>query len=339
MMETKLMTTPDDWLNLTKEEALAPDLPICDAHHHLFDHPNNRYLLDDFYKDLDCGHNVVKTVFLECMADYRREGPEEMRPVGETEFINAIAKKSATGRFGPARVAAGIVAYADLLLGDFVQPVLEEHLKAARTRFRGIRHACGWDESPSVKNSHTHPFKGLMLDSTFRKGFACLEGLGLRFDAWLYHTQLMEIVDLARAFPGTPIILNHVGGPLGIGPYAGKQTDVFDVWKRGILELAACPNVVVKLGGLAMPINGFGWHERETPPGSKLLADATAPYFLFCIEHFGVNRCMFESNFPVDKLSCSYTVLWNSFKRMTNDFSLEERLALFHDNAVRIYNI
>jgi len=333
------MNMLDEWLNLTKEDALEPDLPICDAHHHLFDHPHNRYLLDDLLQDLDCEHNVVKTVFLECMAMYRKEGPHETRPVGETEFVNGIAAQSASGQYGPTQVATGIVGYADLLLGDFVQSVLEEHLAAAKNRFRGIRHACGWDESPAVKNSHTNPFKGLLLDSSFRRGFACLEGLDLRFDAWLYHTQLMELVDLARAFPGTTIILNHVGGPLGIGPYSGKQKEVFDVWKRGILELAACPNLVVKLGGLAMPINGFGWHEREKPPGSKLLVDATAPYFLFCIEHFGVDRCMFESNFPVDKISCSYTILWNSFKRMTKDFSSEERNALFHDTAVNVYGI
>jgi L-fuconolactonase len=333
------MNTLNEWLDLTKEDVLAPELPICDAHHHLFDHPDNRYLLDDLYKDIIGGHKVVKTVFLECMAMYRQEGPRETRPVGETEFINDIANQSNAGIYGPARVAAGIVGYADLLLGDAVKPVLEEHIAAAKKRFRGIRHACGWDESPAVKNSHTHPFKGLMQDSTFRKGFACLEGLGLRFDAWCYHTQLMELADLASAFPGTAIILNHIGGPLGIGPYAGRQQDVFEVWKRSIAELAKYPNVVVKLGGLAMPINGFGWHERKTPPGSKMLADTTAPYFLFCIEQFGVDRCMFESNFPVDKLSCSYTVLWNSFKRMTRDFSAEERLALFHDNACKVYDI
>ena len=333
------MNPLEEWLAQTHEEALDGDLPICDAHHHLFDHPGRRYLLEDFYRDLDCGHRIVKTVFLECMAEYRQEGPEEFRPVGETEFINSLAEESASGKSGPTRVAAGISGYADLLLGKKVQPVLEAHMAAAPARFKGIRHACGWDESPEVKNSHSKPFKGLMLDAVFRKGFACLEKLGLRFDAWCYHTQLAELADLARAFPEIPIILNHIGGPLGIGPYAGKQKDVFDLWRRSIPGLAACPNVSVKLGGLAMPINGFGWHEREKPVGSQELADATAPYFLFCIEHFGVDRCMFESNFPVDKVSCSYTVLWNSFKRMTDGFSHEERLALFHDNAVRVYGI
>lgn len=334
-----MATDLETWLNLTKEEALDPALPICDPHHHLWDTPQTRYLLDDLLQDLGGGHSVAATVFVECMAMYRKNGPREMKPIGETEFVQGIAAQSASGRYGPTAVAAGIVSFADLTLGDGAQPVLEAHIAASRNRFRGIRHATSWHVSPEIRNAHTKPTEGLLLDATFRKGFACLEKLGLSFDAWMYHCQLMDLADLAKAFPNTVIILDHVGGPLGIGPYAGKRTEVFEEWKKGVSAVAACPNVVVKLGGLTMPMCGFAWHKQAKPPTSAELAETTGPYYLYCIEKFGVNRCMFESNFPVDKASCSYTVLWNSFKRMTHDFSAAERAALFHDTAVRVYRL
>ena len=327
------------WLELVKEEPIDPDLPICDPHHHLWDHPKHRYLLDELLKDTGSGHNVRQTVFVECMSMYRKNASEAMKPVGETEFIQGIAAQSASGQYGETVVAAGIISFADLRLGTAVKPVLEAHIAASTNRFRGIRHACSWDASDEVRNSHTNPPQSLYLESKFREGFACLEKYGLIFDSWLYHTQLMELASLAKAFPEVTIILDHVGGPLGIGPYAGKREEIYEIWKKGILELATCPNVVVKLGGLSMPINGFGWHKRAISPTSEELAAATAPYFLFCIEQFGVNRCMFESNFPVDKISCSYTVLWNSFKRIVHDFSSDEKGALFHDTAVRVYSL
>ncbi len=326
-------------LRLTMEEALAPELPICDPHHHLWDTPRDRYLLDELLKDLGGGHRIAQTVFVECASMYRKDGPEEMKPVGETEFVQGIAAQSASGHYGPTAVAAGIVSLADLSLGSAVEPVLEAHIAASQNRFRGIRHASSWHVSDKIRNAHTNPAEGLLLDATFRQGFACLYKLGLSFDAWLYHTQLADLVDLAQAFPDAPIILDHVGGPLGIGPYAGKQDEVFTEWRRGIIDLAECRNVVIKLGGVTMPMCGFGWHKRDKPPTSAEIAEATAPYYLFCIEQFGVERCKFESNFPVDKASCSYTVLWNSFKRVTDDFSPAERLALFHDTAARVYRL
>lgn len=329
----------EDWLALTQEDPLDPELPIIDPHHHLWDYPHSRYLLDEFLQDAGSGHNILQTVFVECRSMYRQDGPPEMRPVGETEFVRGIAAMSASGQYGSTAVAAGIVSFADLSLGSSVESVLEAHIAAGGERFRGIRHAAGWDASDEVRNSHTNPPKGLLLDSTFRAGFACLPKYNLSFDAWLYHPQLPELADLARAFPDVTIILDHVGGPLGIGPYRGKREEVFQEWKRGITELAACHNVVVKLGGVTMPICGFGWHKQAKLPTSADLAEATAPYYLFCIEHFGVQRCMFESNFPVDKASCSYRVLWNSFKRMTKDFSAAERAALFHDTAARTYRL
>ena len=320
------------------EDVLEPERPICDPHHHLWDHPGRRYLLDELLADTASGHNVVATVFVECMSMYRASGEPASRPVGETEFVNGIAAMSASGGFGPTRVASGIVSFADLALGERVGSVLDAHL-AASPRFRGIRHAAGWEASDQVRNSHTNPPPGLLGDARFRRGFAELAPRGLTFDAWLYHPQLPELTDLAKAFPDTTIVLDHFGGPLGIGPYAGRRAEVFGGWKTAIRALADCPNVVVKLGGLVMPLNGFGFHKREQPIGSVELAEATRDWYLHTIECFGVERCMFESNFPVDKVSVSYRVLWNSFKRIAAGFSAAERSALFHNTAVRVYRL
>jgi predicted TIM-barrel fold metal-dependent hydrolase len=209
----------------------------------------------------------------------------------------------------------------------------------ASERFRGIRYASAWDATAQVRNAHTKPSNDLLASRQFRAGFACLNELGLSFDAWLYHTQIPELTDLARAFPDATIILDHVGGPLGIGPYAGKREEVFGIWRKNIVELADCENVLVKLGGLTMTMSGFGWHKRDAPPGSIELAEAMGPYYQACIDSFGVERCMFESNFPVDRASCSYTNLWNAFKRLTQDYSKSERAALFHDTAAHVYRL
>jgi L-fuconolactonase len=328
----------DQWLDQVKEEILEPELPICDPHHHLWDHPGRRYLLDELLADTGSGHTVAATVFVECMSMYRAAGPEALRPVGETEFVNGVAAMSASGRYGATRVAAGIVSFADLTLGERVGAVLDAHA-AASPRFRGIRHAAGWDASDQIRNSHTDPPPGLLGDPRFRRGFAELGRRGLSFDAWLYHPQLPELTDLARAFPDTAIVLDHFGGPLGIGPYEGRRAEIFDGWKRAIRELARCPNVVAKLGGLVMPINGFGFHRRSRPPTSAELAEATRDWYLHAIDCFGPARAMFESNFPVDKASCSYHVLWNAFKRLTTGWSVPDRAMLFHDTAVRVYRL
>ena len=325
------------WLQLTSEPPVEPSLPICDPHHHFWDRPEERYLVEELLQDVRGGHHIVSTVLIECRERWRKDGPEAMRPVGETEFVERIVGPS--GMHGETAVAAGIVGFADLSVGAAVAPVLEAHLAASPKRFRGIRHSCTWDASPAAKTATPGIPPGLMLDGRFRAGLACLHRYGLSFEAWLYHPQLPEFAALARAVPAVPMILNHVGGLLGVGPYAGKRDEVFQVWKRGIAEVATCPNVVVKLGGLGMVRCGFDWHTRPTPPDSTALMQATAPYYLYCIEQFGPNRCMFESNFPVDKISCAYGVLWNSFKRMTKDFSPAERAALFHDTAARAYRL
>ena len=331
-----------DWLNLTQETALEPELPICDPHHHLWDVPQNRaqrYLLDELLADInDSGHNIRSTVFMECTAMYRADGPEPLRPVGETEFVNGIAAMCASGIYGDIRACAAIVSFADLSLGPAVGEVLDAHLAASR-RFRGIRHASGWDASEQIRNSHTRPTARLLEDATFRRGFAELGKRNLSFDAWLYHPQIPEVTRLAQAFPDTTIIFDHLGGPLGIGPYTGQHEAIFRQWQADVSALARCDNVVAKLGGMVMPINGFGFHKQDAPPASSVIADTTRAYYLHMIDAFGTDRCMFESNFPVDKASCSYGVLWNAFKRMTADFSAADKAALYHDTAVRIYNV
>jgi L-fuconolactonase len=331
----------DAWLAQVQEDALEPGLAICDPHHHFWDREGDRYLLEELLEDTGTrhgptAHNIVSTVFVQCRSMYRQSGPEQLKPVGETEFVQGIAAQSASGQYGPTAVAAGIVGHADLTLGAAVDEVLEAHVAASPNRFRGIRHSTVWDPKlESMGRRSTQ--QGLMGEASFREGLKRLAKYGLTFDAWHYHHQLGELVELARAVPEVTIVLCHVGGPLGIGPY--ERDEVFDGWKRDIERVARCPNVVVKLGGLSMPICGFEWHTREIPPSSAELAEATAPYFLHCIEQFGPKRSMFESNFPVDKASCSYGVLWNSFKRIASGFSGDEKASLFHDTATRVYRI
>ena len=321
---------------LLSEAPLEPDLPICDAHHHLWERAERSYLLKDFLEDLRCGHKIVATVGIECGYAYRTDGPERLKPVGETEFLNGVANHAYTDAALGTNIVAAIVAFADLTLGDAVAPVLEAHLAASPSRFRGIRHSTTWDASGALRSDAE---RGLMADGAFRKGFAWLKKFNLSFDAWLYQPQLMELADLAQAFPEVTMILNHIGAPLGVGPYAGKRDEVFQVWSRGIAQVARCPNVVVKLGGVGSVRSGYDWHERKIHPASSEVAATLKPYFEWCIDQFGVDRCMFESNFPVEKLANSYVTVWNAFKRITENYSAAERAALFHDTAARVYRI
>jgi len=324
---------------LIPENPIEPDLPICDPHHHLWDGPGDRgqYLPDDFLRDADCGHHIIRTVFVECGTHYREHGPREMRCVGETEFARSAGARPAKLRHGTIDVAAGIVAFADLTLGAEVSQLLEMHIAAGGQRLRGIRQVCTWDSDPAVHSMGLS--KEMMGDARFREGFAKLQKYGLSYDAWQYYTQLTDLADLARAFPETTIIVNHTGGPLGIGRHAEGRSEMYTQWQRGMRELAGCPNVVVKLGGLGMPRCGFGWEQQAEPPGSADVAETLSPYISFCAERFGVERCMFESNFPVDKESYSYAVLWNSFKRICKHCSADEKAALFHDTAARVYRL
>lgn len=330
------MSDRSEWLAKTVEEPLDPDLEICDAHHHLWDRGGQCYLAEEFADDTT-GHRVTKSVYVECLSMYQEDGPEALRPVGESEFVDRITSAEPSGALG-LRVAAGIVGFAELTLGAAVRPVLEAHIEAS-SRFRGVRYATAWDASDKVHNAHTKPSQYLLGEADFRAGFQCLGALDLTFDAWLYFHQIPELTDLARAFPDTPIILNHVGGPIGIGPYTGKRDEIFGTWEAHIAALAKCDNVLVKLGGLTMTPAGFGWHKRDKPASSVELAQAMSPYYRACIEHFGPDRCMFESNFPVDGTGASGTILWNAFKRVAENYTGDERRALFHDTAARAYKI
>jgi len=327
-----------EWLNQWQEEILEPDLPIVDPHHHLWDVPDwdTRYLLDELLADLRTGHNIIATVFLQCWSMHRAAGPEAMKPVGETEFVNGIAAMSASGNYGPTQICAGIVGTADLTLGERVHEVLEAHIQAGGGRFRGIRHALAYDAALGASTANP---PHLAADPAYRAGFAQLAPLGLSYDAWLYHPQLPELTELARAFPETPIVLNHIGAPLGTGPYAGRRDEIFATWAASMRELAACQNVHVKLGGMGMGRYGNAFHEQPAPPSSEKLAEVCRPYVETCIEAFGVNRCMFESNFPVDKGAYPYAAYWNACKILARGASPTEKAALFKDTAARFYKL
>jgi predicted TIM-barrel fold metal-dependent hydrolase len=328
---------PDEaWLaRLPPEPVLEPGLPIIDAHHHLWAKPGYPYGVPEFLADVATGHDIVASVFIECHSAWRQDGPEALRPVGETEHVAACAARiDAAG--GP-RIAAGIVAYADLTLGDAVAPVLEAHLAAGQGRLRGIRQQATWDEDPAI--GHGAPCTGLLRRADFRAGLARLAPLGLSFDLWVFHHQLDEALEIARAFPGTTFILGHCGGQLGYGRHAGRREEIFAAWKDGMAALAACPNVMCKLGGLTMRLAAFDYAARDVPPSSAELAALWAPTIHSCIELFGPGRCLFESNFPVEKMGVGYATLWNAFKRLAAGASGDEKLALFSGTARRAYRI
>src|SRR6476661_1468320 len=320
----------EDWLALRKEEILDPARPIVDPHHHLWDRGGQRYLIEEMAQDIASGHNIVATVYVEARSMYRAGGPEALRPVGEVEFANGVAAMTAIG--------AGIVGHVNLL-GEGARGVLETEIAAGQGRFRGIRHSSAWDADANVAGMYAKRPKGLLLDPTFRKGLACLAPLGLSFDAWLFHPQIGELTDLARAFPDTKIALDHCGGPIGIGSYANRRDEIFPAWKASVQEIAGCPNVAVKLGGLAMCLFGNDYHLRPKPPSSEEAAASWRPYIETCIEAFGPNRCMFESNFPPDKGQCSYQVIFNAFKRLATQYGEAEKTALFSKTATDFYRL
>jgi len=333
------------WLDQVEEEIIDPDLKIVDPHHHLWPAPSrsegvppeNRYLLKDLWKDTDSGHNLVKTVFIECGQGFFETGLKAMKPVGETKFVCEVAEQA---KLSPSKAQIeGIVSHADMMLGSSVLEVLEAHIEYGKGRFKGIRHGASWDESEEIRNSHSNPIRHIYLDDQFQQGIEQLDLLNLTLDAWNYHSQINELKELSKAFPNLKIVQNHFGGPLGIGPYKDKKEQVFSEWSEVINELAECKNVYLKIGGLAMPINGWGWHKRSKPATSDELVESHGKYYLHAIKSFGATRCMFESNFPVDKRSISYPVLWNAFKKISLEFSDEEKDYLFSKTAEEFYSI
>jgi L-fuconolactonase len=327
------------WVGKVSEPAFEPELPIVDPHHHLWQRAGNDYMFHDLLADTQTGHNIVATVFVDCHSMYRKEGPAELRCIGETEFANGVAAMSASGLYGNLRACAGIVSHVDLRLGAKAGAVFDAQIAAGNGRFKGIRHQTGWDADPGIRNSRTDPTPELTRDPTWREGFKELAKRDLTFDAWLYHPQLGEIADLADAFPDTSIVLDHVGGPLGYAGYADRHVDVRATWKKSMSEIAKRPNVTVKVGGLGMAMGWFDFYQRPSPPSSQTLADAFKPWVEPCIELFGPERCMFESNFPVDKITSGYGVLWNAFKRLASAASAAEKAALFSGTARRVYRL
>ena len=331
------MEIRESWLAQVQEDVLDPERPLVDPHHHFFSAPAfGGYGLEDLWRDTS-RHRVVRTVYMECGEHYRKGGPEALAPVGETEWVHAIATRAEQGPSGAARIG-GIVGTADLCLGARVQEVLEAHLEAS-SRFRGIRDSTAWADGEGVLRLARAGHAEQYADAGFREGFARLAPLGLSYDAYSYHTQLDGLRDLARAFPDTSIVVDHTGGPLGVGSFAGKREQVFAEWRRGMSELASCPNVYVKLGGMAMWLTGFGFEAEDRPPGSERLASAHADYYHSAIDAFGPERCMFESNFPVEKLAVDYDVLWNGFKRVASRYGEAERDNLLCGSAARFYRI
>jgi len=329
----------EDWLRQTVEPILEPGLPIVDPHHHLWDAHGERYFLPELLADTGTGHDICATIFVQCGEMYRAGGPVEERSLGETEFVTGIAAQSASGRHGNTRACAGIIGMVDLTLGDRVTALLEKHVAIAGGRFCGVRNRTAWHPSPEVRSNLVTPPPGPLASDSFAAGARSLARFGLPLDIWAYHTQLPDVEKLARAVPELTIVVDHVGGPLGVGPFLGKRHEVFPAWKKQMQALAALPNVVVKVGGLTMQVSGFEFHRQPRPPGSQELAEAWRPYVETCIEAFGAGRCMFESNFPVDKGMCSYPVLWNALKRLSARAGDGEKTALFSGTAMRVYRL
>ncbi|MDH4147590.1 MAG: amidohydrolase family protein [Acidimicrobiia bacterium] len=318
------------------EPIVEADLPICDAHHHLWlgrGHTGTPYTLADLHADTATGHNIVRTVFVECHAEYRREGPEHLRPVGEVEFVAAAAEASVDA-IGPE--IEGIVGHADLTLGAAVDEVLEELTIAGRGRFRGIRFTTAWDPAPMGNNAARG---GIMGEPEFREGLAALGRRGLSFDAMVFHTQIGELADLARARPEVTIVANHLCVPIAGGPYRGRADEVRALWRRELPGLAACENVVLKIGALIRPLSGERWDKRGRGASSDEIVAAWGDEIRFAVDTFGPARCLFESNFPVDKACFGYVEVWNAFKKLSAGFGAGEKLDLFHDTAARAYRL
>jgi L-fuconolactonase len=333
-----LLYIDEDWLSLHEEDVIERDLPIVDPHHHLWDR-SAPYLAPELAKDLRCGHNIRATVYIECSFAYRIDGDPRFASVGEVEYANGVAALFASGYYGSVRACAGIVGKVDLCLGAFAEEVMLACMARAPSRFRGIRQMAAWDESPEVNVLMRPPEQDLLMNPRFREGFSRLAPLGLSFDAWVYHPQLPQLIDLIDAFPETRVVIDHIGGFVATGPYARQKEDQFNEWKSSMTLLAKRPNVFVKIGGLNSRAHGEAFMDRPRPPSSVELAHAWRPHVETCIELFGADRCMFESNFPPDKCGVSSVVLWNAFKRLAAGCSQVEKANLFANTAIRAYRL
>jgi predicted TIM-barrel fold metal-dependent hydrolase len=321
-----------EWIALTREEPFDPHRRIVDAHHHLWGDGQGlagspAYLSDNLLADMN-GHNVIASVYVECSVGYRTDGPEHLRVVGETEFATREARRSAATR----APILGIVASADLALGEAtVQAVLEAHAEASSGLFRGIRQLPGGHRGG--------PARDLLAEPAFRNGVAQLGRNGYTLDIFATYRQLPALAGFARVVPDTTLILNHIGMPIYRHSESSREA-VMSVWREGLRQLAPCPNVLVKLGGIGMDSQfGMGWIGKESPPTSDAVVAWWGDDIRFCIDTIGPHRCMFESNFPVDRWAVGYTVLWNAFQKMAAAYSREEQDALFSGTAIRAYRL
>lgn len=322
----------EDWLALGGEEIIAPDQPILDAHHHLWDRAGGRYGVPELLADAGTGHDVRASLYVQCRTGYRRDGPEALRPVGEVETIREWGR-------GHRRFPVGMVACADLQLGDSVAPVLDALIAAGGGLVRGIRNATAFHPDPRVRSNPVPPPDGLMRSEAFRAGAGRVAAAGLSLDIWAYQTQLGEVLDLARALPGLSVVIDHCGGPLGVGPHDRRDPESFAAWRKDLAALAELPNTRIKIGGCGLAVMGYGYHAEARPPQSSRLAADWKAHVDSCIALFGPRRAMFESNFPVDKGQFSYVALWNAFKRLAAAFGEEERHDLFWRSAARCYRV
>jgi predicted TIM-barrel fold metal-dependent hydrolase len=318
---------------------LEPDLPIIDSHHHLRDRRDSYYMFDDYVQDVQRGHNIVASVYVECMTMHRLDGPEVLRPIGEIEFANGVAAVSAAGKYGPCRIAAAIVGYADLRHGDAVGELLDRGLAAAPDRLRGIRQCTMEESDPEVWRYVPHPSPaGILSHPQFRSGLKQLASRNLVFDTAVFYRQLPDIARIADEFPSLTIVLNHVGQATGLTD-PNRAAEVFAIWRQNMSDLAQRPNVICKVGGMGQPYFGFGFELRDKLPTYLELASVWRPWAETAIEIFGMERCMMESNFPADRRSCDFVTLWNALKHIVTSASRSDKNALFHDNAARVYRI
>jgi len=326
-----------EWLAQRVEQAIDPAQPIIDPHHHLWSRPSSTYLAAELHADTSRSHNITHTVFVECAASYDDEAAAGFEPVGETRFVAAEA--AAMRDMGGSELAA-IAGHADLTMGPRLREVLHAHIEAGQGLFRGIRHGANWSAHPDVKNGHHNPPPHLFLDTDFQAGVQLLAELDLSLEAWQYFDQLSELAALAQAVPACTIIVNHLGAPLGIGPHATDRAGMLELWRSGLTEVAAQPNTVLKVGGIGMEhYYGTGWADLDAPPSSEQAAEYWQDVVHFAIDAFGPNRCMFESNFPVDRQTLPYTVLWNALQILATPYTAEEQQALFTGTAARAYRI
>jgi predicted TIM-barrel fold metal-dependent hydrolase len=328
-----------EWLALREEPVEDPAMPIIDPHQHLWTRAYAPYLFDQYLADTKGGHQVAASVYVQCSSMYREDGPEEMKPLGEVEFANGMAAMSASGQFGPSRLCAGIVGFADLTRGKPVRRILESMTRVAGERFKGIRTLATWSPVKVRSHASTGERPHLLLLPEYQEGLAELADLGLSLDVLVFHTQLADVESLARSFPDTRIILNHAGNPVLSGPYKERREEMMQVWMEGMRRVSALPNVHVKLGGLASRLSGSMWHTLPQPPSSDVMAGHFEPFVRHCVRYFGAGRCMFESNFPVDKGQTSYRLLWNAFKKLAAAYPAQDQESLLWRTADDCYRL